>query len=224
MSRSFFQTLRDRWSKPNELTVFNPLKVKVGSTLSIDTMGHRDRTYKIVSMREFDRDICKLGKFVDYEGICRVGKLIEKMQLRLVPLEHPDVDSGLTHSAVVLSLYYECSNQDAIDSGLDGTVKGPTGQFEIEQDGLKTVYFRMSDLKTAYIAQVSVLKDEDGNGIVNTDEIHREVVEYYDYHTELLDEAGQTYLEFLFVERNQKTGWWQVWKGSEVDPCRVLVS
>lgn len=224
--RSLIQSLRDRWSKPKELGIFNPLKARIGGSLSIDAMGVRDHTYRIVSMSEFNREICQLGKFVDYEGVCRVGREIDKLRLRMVPQEHPDELTGLTHSALVLRLHYECGHQDAVESGLERTVKGRgnTGQFEIEWGGTKTVYFRIGDLKTCYIAKISILKDEDGNGIVNSDEIRSEAVEYYDYHTELQDEAGQPYLEYLFVERNQKTGWWQIWKGSEVDPCRILVS
>lgn len=225
MGRTLYQIMKDKLGPAQELRVYNPLKLRLGSSVTINSIDLRDKNFKVVGVRENNRWIGGT-KFqsVDYDLMTPpVGReKPEKVRLRLNPLEHPDPVSGLTHNVVVLSLYYECGYQDGINNGIDGAVNAGTGEFEIDWEG-KRKYWRIGDLKTPYTTRVKVLQDLDGNGQVEADEVKESVVEYWDYHTELLDEASQKYLEFLFVERSTEEGWWQIWKGSEVDPDRVSV-
>ena len=54
-------------------------------------------------------------------------------------------------------------------------------------------------------------------------EVEKRHCEYWDYWRDVKDEAGQSRCEFLFVEMDAENGWFQIWKGNEIDPKRVVV-
>jgi hypothetical protein len=220
LGRTLFQMLRTRAAGPAELSVYNPLHIRLGHAVRIDTIDLRGKNYKVVGLKEYNRLIdSRKYQFVDYELSCDT----EKIRLRLNPMADPDPVSGLTHNVVLLSLYYECSYQEAKDTGLDSSVN--TGEFDVNWNDTNRKYFRINEsLRTPYTAEVKTLEDLDGNGQVDEDEISSQTVQFWDYHTELYDEANQPYVELLFVERANDTGFWQIWRGSEVDPDRVAVS
>ncbi len=225
MGRTLFQIMRDRVGSPAELRVYNPLKLKINDQVLIDAIDLRNFNYKVSSIRENNR-IIDGRKFqsVDYQlnGIGNLAGSTErnKVRLRLNPMDMPDPISGLTHNVIALSLYYECGFKEAKDQGLMNAVNASTGEFEIDWNG-KRKYWRINDVMSPYTTSVRVLEDMDGNGIVDSDEIREQGVEYWDYHTELLNEANQKYIEFLFVEKSKSDGWFQIWKGSEINSEKV---
>lgn len=224
MARTLFEMLKARAGPAAELKVYNPLRLRIGIALNIDSLDYRGTEFKVVGIHEVTRIIdSKVFRFVDYVLDGRDGSgAMSKVRLRLNPLAAPDPASGLTHSVLVLSLYYECGYQDGIDTGLADGVNADTGEFEIDWDGKRT-YYRINDLRTPHEATVKSLEDTDGNGVVDADEIAESPLQFWDYHTELQDEASQTYLEYLFVEREQENGWWQIWRGVEVNPEQVAL-
>jgi hypothetical protein len=209
MARTLFQTMKARLSTANELKVYNPLKIRLGVAVRIDAIDLRDRYFNVVSMRDCDRAINgRSYRFADYDLLHGT----ERRRLRLFPPE----------SVMLLSLYFECGHQEAQDGGLAQTLADATGEFEIDWNGKRT-YFRIGDLKTPHLVNATLLEDLDANGIVEDDELRQQQFEYWDFHTELSDEAGQKYVEYLFVERNTEDGFFQIWRGSEVDPAAVTV-
>jgi hypothetical protein len=75
----------------------------------------------------------------------------------------------------------------------------------------------------SYKAEVSVLRDVNSDGRVDRDEVEKVRLEYWDYWRETKDEAGLPLRQYLFVEMDRDTGWFQLWRGQEIDPQRVLV-
>jgi hypothetical protein len=214
--------MKDKLGPAQELRIYNPFKVKVGQGMSINSIDLRNKQFKVYSIRENNRFIGGVNyQSVDYD-LLAVGEKTGNIRVRVTPMEHPDPASGLTHNVVVLSLYYSCGHQEGIESGLNSGVNAGTGEFEIDWNG-KRKYFRINNLRGPCKIGVKVLQDLDGNGQIDSDEVRESTVEYWDYNTELLDEASQKYVELLFVERNTSDGWWQIWRGSEVDPDRVSI-
>ena len=71
--------------------------------------------------------------------------------------------------------------------------------------------------------EVTIVRDVNLDKRVTRDEIEKRRVEYWDYWREVKDEAGQPRREFLFVEMDGENGWFQIWKGMEIDPKRVMI-
>jgi hypothetical protein len=223
MGRTLYDILRSKVSRAEE-GVYNPLKLNIGNTVQVGDPDLRDLVFNCTGIREYTRRCGgQRHQFADYDLIARPYNADPvRVRLRLNPLANPDPVSGLTHNVVVLRLYYECGFQDAVKARLENAVNAGTGEFEIDWNG-KRKYFRMGGLQTPYQADVKFLEDRDGNGRVDVDEVRTFGVQYWDYHTELLNEANQKYTEYLFVEKNTSDGWWQLWRGSEVIPDRVSV-
>ena len=74
-----------------------------------------------------------------------------------------------------------------------------------------------------YRAYVAVLADLDQDGKLEMAEVKRQEIEYWDYWREVPDAAGQPTTQYLFVEMDKQNGWFQLWKGEDMDPQRVLV-
>lgn len=226
MGRTFFQMLKGKLSSPTELKVYNPLRLKVGDNVTIDAIDLRDLDFKVTAVREMNRETNGYKyQSVDYQllGSPLGGSATEatSARLRLNPRTVPDPASGLTHNVLVLSLYYECGYKDAQDQGLIDAVNAGTGEFEIDWKGQRK-YYRINDLTTPWDANLKILEDLDGNGQVDDDEIRDQSIQYWDYHTELLDEASQPYTEYLFIEQNPEDGWFQIWRGFEINPEKVI--
>jgi hypothetical protein len=84
-------------------------------------------------------------------------------------------------------------------------------------------YRRVNDVTGAYKAQVAVLADVNKDGKVTTDEVRKVVVEYWDYWREVKDAAGQPVPQYLFIELDTSSGWFQMWRGEPIDQRRVVV-
>lgn len=224
MGQTIFQMLKARLRRPAKARPYNPLNLKFDSRVTINALDLRDHEYRVQSLRANERTIEGAAyNFIDYEviGTPRPGNAGERkhVRLRATPLEVPDAASGMTDSYLVLSLYYECGYTEAKESGLLDAVHAGTGEFEIDWEGKRKYYRIQQGLTTPY--QVSVRVWEDARGSRPDDATVTENLELWDYHTELRDEAGKAFTEYLFVERNEKTGWVQLWRGSAVNPEQI---
>jgi hypothetical protein len=220
--RTLWEMLVDKLQGPIELKCYNPLRARVGSPVTIDTLDWRDHDFFLREIRQYKRSLgSKEFFFVDYALLARpLGGEDEWVRLRLNPVADPTKVSGLTHDVLLLRLDDEMSyNED-----LHRVVRDDTKKFQVLQDG-KVVeeYWRIHDVSSPYRANVTVVKDSNADNKAGKDEVETLQLDYWDYRRETKDEAGQPQAEFLFVEMTADDGWFQIWKGAEIDPQRVMV-
>jgi len=225
MGKTLWEMLRSSVTPTMESTIDNPLKVRCGGSMTINTLDTDGMVFTVQSMAEYRRPAASLGlkrdlTFTDYDLLARpLGKEDVRVRLRLMPTERGQI-AGMTHQVILLKKYHE----SGYDEGLHGAVTAGTKLFECFDNGVLTAtYYRINDLNDPFLANVSSLRDEDGNGKVEEDEVTRTQVEYWDYWREIHDEAGQPVTDFCFVEMDKDTGYFTLWTGTEVDPSRVSV-
>jgi hypothetical protein len=216
--------LMDRVRGPVELRYYNPLRAKVGSSVMINDVELKDHNFFVKELREYRRTIGgQEFRFVDYVLLSRpLGGEDLWLRLRLIPLEGPDAGrvAGLDHNVLLLSLYDEVS----YDEDFYKVVTDSTRKFEVRENGRVTEeYGRVNDVTDSYKAEVAVIKDMDNDGKVDSDEVETVRLEYWDYSREIKDEAGQPLRQYLFVEMDSASGWFQLWRGQEADPQQVYV-
>lgn len=220
--RTLWEMLMAKLHGPVELHYHNPLKAKVGSSIMIDDIDLRDDNFFIQEIRQYQRTIDNRPFFfVDYVLLARPLHGEDMwVRLRLHPVDGRQAAAGLRHTALLLRLYDEM----AYDEGLYKVVTDTTRKFEVIDNGQVTEeYWRINDVTSSYKAKVAVIKDENKDGQVEEDEVDKIELEYWDYWRDTTDEVGQPLRQYLFVEMNTDNGWFQIWRGQEMDPQKVLV-
>lgn len=220
--RTLWEMFIEKFSGPVEFKFYNPLRARVGTALMINDIELRDLNFFVQEIREYQRTINdKQFLFADYVLLARPlhGDEVRR-RLRLNPVADPERVSGLSHDALLLSLYDEMGyNED-----LHKVLKDPSKVFQMREDGeLKEEYRRINDVAAPYKAQVSIIRDVDKDGKVRSAEVEKPQVEYWDYWRQIQDEAGQSVTQFLFVEMDTSNGWFQLWRGQTMDPHKVVV-
>jgi hypothetical protein len=214
--------LLDRLKGPLEFQYYNPLRARIGSAVTLDDVEWRDLNFSVQSILEYKRTIGPVEfRFVDYTLVARpVGGEKVLVRLRLMPVDDPEQAAGVTHHVLLLQL----EDDLPYDKGLHQVVNDDTMRFQVrEDDKVLAEYTRLNDVRTPYRAAVTIVRDVNLDKQVTRDEIEKRRVEYWDYGREIPDEAGQPRREFLFVEMDGENGWFQIWKGREFDPRRVVV-
>jgi hypothetical protein len=212
--------LKSATSGPVEFQFQNPLKVKIGSTLTIHDIDYMGATFFVKEIHEYGRVIPgeKPLFFTDYDCCSRPLFGPEKqVRIRLNPVANPDAAAGLTHNVILMTQY----DSLAYNEGLHNCVKDDTKLFETFVDGnLTGRYFRINDVQNSYKADVSVITARP-DGKVFMEDVQKRGLEYWDYWSEVKDEAGQPFTKFCFVEMNSDTGWFTIWQGKEIDAQHV---
>jgi hypothetical protein len=219
--RTLWEMLLDRLN-PVEFAYYNPLHARVGSAVTIDTVEWRDLNFFVLSLHEYLRTIGgQQFRFIDYALLARpLGGDKVLVRLRLNPVDDPEEAAVLSHHVLLLRLEEDM----AYNEDLHNVLKDTTKKFQILQDGqVQAEYRRLNDLDTPYQAVVTTMRDINLDKRVTRDEVERRRVEYWDYAREVKDEAGQPHPEYLFVEMDADNGWFQIWKGGEIDPKKVMV-
>jgi hypothetical protein len=220
--RTLWEILLDKFSGPAELRYFNPLKARIGVSVTIDTVELRDLNFFLQEIREYRRRIGPQEfTFVDYSLLARPlhGDDVA-IRLRLNPVPDKQRSAGKEYNVLMLSLEDEMEYSKEFEKLLNDK----SGLFQIREDGeVKEEFTRMYGLKTPYKATVSYLRDINQNHKVERDEIDTLELKYWDYSRQIADQAGQSVEEYLFVEMDGETGWIQMWRGTEMDPNKVMV-
>lgn len=218
MAKTLWEMLKAKVAGPVELQIANPLKLKIGNNVRIDDIDLKDLAFNVKRIMEYKRTISGTDYFfTDYDLLAKplVGEQV-KIRLRLNPMENPDKAAGLTHNVVLLKLYDEL----AYDEGLYKVVTDKTKMFEVNENGVCTErYYRINDVQDSYKPSVTVAKEGDKD----QDDLQRLTLEYWDYCREEKDEGGTPFNQFLFVEMNKDDGWFQMWRGQEIDPQQISV-
>lgn len=219
--RTLWEMFTDWVAGPHELKHFNPLKAQIGHSVSIDDIDWRDRDFKVREVRQYKRTVGgRQFLFVDYVLTERTVQGVETdIRVRLNPAAGVE-RGGEEFHALLLVLEDEMT----YDQGFHDVVRDPSGLFRIEHDGqVEAEFTRLHSLTEPYRAQVTILADQDSNRKVTKDEIESVQIDYWDFERDTTDAAGQAVKEYLFIEMNASDGWFQIWRGSAIDPNAIAV-
>ena len=145
--------------------------------------------------------------------------------LRGVNTKSPDADAAMTarlrvvpnqagaNDALLLRLYDEFEFAEDFLA----VVKDTTGLFKVTDDksGAEATFSRINDLRESYQAAVLVVSETTPDGKGAPGKVAPAKVEYWDYWRDADIGGGKTAKEFVFVEMNSDTGWFQIWRGRE---------
>jgi hypothetical protein len=226
--KTLWEMLQAKMAGPVESRVYNPLGAKIGSPVTVDHPDYEDANFFLVEIHQYKRTIGNQEfLFADYVVLARQLKGNDiRLRLRVSPVDDPGRAAGLSYRVLLLHLYDEMAYSD----DLYKVVTDNTGKFQVLDDGNVTAeYFRINDLRSSYRADVTVLKDTDGDKAIGAGETETLSLDYWDYWRQLDGRPEQRGAgepaseEFLFVEMEKACGWFQIWQGSEIDPDRVTV-
>ena len=194
----------------------NPLDLRVGSPVAVAYANgpeSADYNFTVQEIREYTRRIQGQDfRFTDYV-------------LRGINAKSPDADNVLmtrvrvvpnqagANDALLLRIYDEFEFAEDFLA----VVKDTTGLFKVTDDksGAETTFSRINDVRDSYQAAVLVVSETspDGKGVPG--KVSPAKVEYWDYWRDADIGAGKTAKEFVFVEMNSNSGWFQIWRGRE---------
>lgn len=194
----------------------NPLDVRVGSPVNVAPVNGPEFTNYDFSVKEIRQYLRLIGGqefvFTDYVLGATNRKTFDPsdektLRLRVVP------NAAGANDSLLLNLYDEFAFAEDFLS----VVKDTTGIFETtdEATGQKDTFSRINDLRESYQAAVLVVTGMADQGKAAAGKFTRAKIEYWDYWRDMDIGAGNTAKEFIFVEMNSDTGWFQIWRGRE---------
>lgn len=192
---------------PEETPVYNPLSAQCGSFVTINELPFRGKNYRVAEIQQYDHDVGgKRFPLVNY--VLQSGE--EVVRLRAIPFED-------RWKALLLTLYDDL----AYNEGLHNVVRDDTLKFVVDdaEAGLHEEYWRVEDVRESYKARVTILRGENKDA---TPEVLHAQLEYWDYWRDT-EVDGVKVTQYLYVEMNGETGWFQVWRGTETGPEGILV-
>lgn len=236
----FAKKFRNKFGKPLEIgdyAALNPLDVRIGGALTIDVLETKDLFFTVVEIiRAIEEINGKEFPFTDYSLVAMpssddhraddTGRV--KRILRVFPVEQ--ADKFLKFNCVLLKQTYRADwNQAASDNlyvhdfvetlGVTYPVlNSPLGEFDDFETGAKYVRrFRgFAGWEKPHVVTNIILKDVDGNGRVDEDEIVKgNSVKFWDY------EGVTNPNDLVYVEMDTD-GIFSILMGSEV-PQELIV-
>jgi hypothetical protein len=194
----------------------NPRDLRIGSPVPIAFANgpeFADYNFTVQEIREYVRRIGgqEFG-FTDYVLRGVNTKTFDADQAMTVRLRVVPNQAG-GHDSLMLRLFDEF----AFTEDFLGVVKDSTGIFEASDDksGVTDTFSRINDLRESYEAAVLVIPETTVEGQVPPGKASYAKLEYWDYWRDMDIGGGKTAKEFVFVEMNSETGWFQIWRGRE---------
>jgi hypothetical protein len=217
--KTLWEMLVDRLHKGGNgagVAFFNPLDLRVGGAQRVAFANGPEFEgfdFAVQEIREYTRRIgSQEFRFSDYvlRGVNTKSfeaKDTLTARIRVVPNQAGANDS------LLLRVYDEFAfSEDFLE-----VVKDTTGIFEISDDDSneKFTFNRINDLRDSYQAAVLLVGETtpDGKALINKSSPVK--IEYWDYWRDADIGGGKTAKEFVFVEMNSDTGWFQIWRGRE---------
>ncbi|HWX21315.1 MAG TPA: hypothetical protein VN578_15555 [Candidatus Binatia bacterium] len=194
----------------------NPLDLRVSSPVNVPFSNgpeFANLDFAVQEIREYTRRISgQEFRFTDYvlRGVNQKTFAAEDAvlaRLRVVPNQAGANDS------LLLRVYDEF----AFTEDFLGVLKDSTGIFEVTDDksGAKETFSRINDLRESFEAVVMVVTGTTPEGKAAPGKAAPVKLEYWDYWRDADIGGGKTAKEFVFVEMNSDTGWFQIWRGRE---------
>ena len=236
-------------SRPLELQFHNPLGSRVGSTISFEhEPALADINFIVEAISVYQTKIAAASFYhTDYhlKGISREQAAPVRFRLRLIADEN--VENPLGHRVQLLRLIadkdYDQDLQEKVLASPDGTIDSA-----VDENGYRffnesatdfvegsSKYWRVEDVLDPYVARVTILRDTDGNGTIEDDELEKQTVMYWDYSRLTPDPlTGADTTEFLTAEMDRGelnkatgemdgTGHFKFFCGTEVLPSQIAV-
>ena len=195
---------------------YNPRDLRVGSPLRMafaNGPAFADYDFTVQEVREYNRRIGgQAFSFTDYVLRGVNTKSFDADQSMAARVRAVPNQAG-AHDALLLRL----SDEFAFAEDFLGVLKDQTGIFEVKDDdsGAADTFTRVNDLRESYEAAVLVVAGTNADGKAPPAKTSTAKLEYWDYWREMEIGNGKTAKEFLFVEMNSDTGWFQIWRGRE---------
>jgi hypothetical protein len=186
--------------------VANPINAKIGQMLLIDVLDYRNQNISIFAINEF-----KLGTAVavDYDLLVNTLGSEYKAKLRLVG----DVTRDLGFRAYILLEYDRLPS----DKGLYAVVQDTKQSLQAnDKNGSSEEFKRVKGSPSFFSAKVRRLTDKDKDGSVTEDEVEHSSMKLWDYYHDAVIE-GVACQETLFVEMDDESRGFVLWKGVDVD-------
>ncbi len=221
--KTLWEMLQDRIhrhssSNGNGATIpfWNPLELRVGSLTPIAFANgpvFADYDLTVQEIREYNRHIGgQIFSFTDYvlHGVNK--KTFDAEETMTVRIRAMPNRAG-AHDALLLRL----TDEFVFAEDFLAVVKDATGVFEVKDDesGAVARFTRINDLRESYEAAVLVVSETTAEGKAPPGKTSTLKVEYWDYWRDVEIRGDKTAKEFLFVEMNSETGWFQIWQGQE---------
>jgi hypothetical protein len=192
----------------------NPLELGIGSAINIPSVNGSEFAqydFSVSQIREYTRRIGEQDfVFTDYELRGVNTKSFDAAQqitarLRALP------NAAGAHDTLLLQLYDEF----AFAEDFLAVLKDDTGIFEVTNDDSaeKEIFSRINDLHDSYEAAVLLVSGLTPEGKASKTASLK--LEYWDYWRDVAVGTDKSAKEFLFVEQNSDTGWFQIWRGRE---------
>lgn len=212
---------------PVELQHYNPLGCRVGQSVSFQndlTLSGINFFVEGISVYE-----TKIGakKFyhTDYwlRGVTMETPQPIRLHLRVIP--NADTMGGFD---------FQClwpKDESGWDDGLFNALNDESHVFQVHEDDAGNSledpwsFQRIDGAVDPYKASLTVLRDKNGDGKVDENEAEKSSVSYWDYsRDDALDlETNQTFREFLYVDMNNDTRYFTIYRGRAVEPSQVMV-
>lgn len=183
----------------------------LNDVVNIDTPATGNRCLVVAEIRQYSGGPhCPL---VDY-ALLRNPPGTPPMRLRVLPGHGGE--RKVPHRALVLTMYDSLS----FNEGLLAVVQDDTKKFVIDDEAepgkhVHDEFWRVNDVDGSHVCRV-VVRTNDGK-------MKEAVIEFWDF-SRLIDVEGVEAEEFVFVEMNKESGWFEIWRGIEVSPERIVVS
>ena len=202
-------------AKPQKM-VCNPLNAKISAIVSIGYEGeYKGLDFKIEAIEVYT-DHVGTKNFSHADYILRNDD--KKLRLRVYKKPTGDLKCEL----------YKDYDEMGWDQGFWDVLNHDSHEFEVNEDDngnrldTPNVYWRVNGAVDPYQATKQVLKDVDGDGKVSDKEVSNVEVNYWDYSRET-DVNGVFNLEFMLVEMNSDTKYFNLYRGKEIKAFQLTV-
>jgi len=193
------ETLWQHWTKKKEEPkpvmdlIHNELGFKAGQTVTIDILDYRARDYTILNVEEYVQE-------VGVESFYATDYVLEEgLRLRVRDFKSEAVCWLVTlHDEFAFNEDFLTVVRDAVQS-----------QFSFDDEGIEF-------LPTSNSTKPMQVR-------IKNDLLEGRSLSVWQFNRVGKDEAGQEFSEFLIIEQDNDTGWFQLWRGFSVPLERVLV-
>lgn len=170
----------------------------LGDVVTLDTAATNPRRLIVAAIRQYAGRVMR--PMVDY--------VLEARQVRLRIL----TDKNGVVRPLVLTLF----DSLPYNEGLLNVVQDDSAKLIIHDDNdpaniAGDIFWRIYDLREPHISSVNIRSNI---GVSDAE------IGYWDY-SRLIDIEGVETEEFIFVEMNKADGWFQIWRGVEVDLGKI---